>query len=291
VAKAYRKGACENCGAMGHARKDCLERPRKVGARFTNQDIRGDDRLKQLELTYDGKRDRWNGFDGEKYREVERQYQELDQLRKKFKTETGAEEVVKDDRQEYVYEEFTVEEKPWARCLRSKNYQQAPKNLRSRQDVAKYLINRDVDSAHFDPKSRAMQDDPDPSNPNNPFRGEKSFLNSGDMLEYQQYEAFAFEYAQKHGLDLNVAGLPTLTNKLFHKTRQLEKEAEQARLQELEAIYGATPGQERDVASTELYVEYLRDGRVKQTSAVPKSRYPEDIHPQDHSSVWGSWWN
>jgi hypothetical protein len=34
------------------------------------------------------------------------------------------------------------------------------RNLRIREDTAKYLLNLDPDSAHYDPKSRSMREDP-----------------------------------------------------------------------------------------------------------------------------------
>jgi len=37
----YRKGACENCGALTHKKKDCMERPRKVGAKYTGECLAG----------------------------------------------------------------------------------------------------------------------------------------------------------------------------------------------------------------------------------------------------------
>lgn len=59
VATKWRPGACDNCGAMGHKRKDCFEKPRKVLAKYSNSNIAPDEFVQpKLSLDYDGKRDR-----------------------------------------------------------------------------------------------------------------------------------------------------------------------------------------------------------------------------------------
>ncbi|XP_026450821.1 pre-mRNA-splicing factor SLU7-A-like [Papaver somniferum] len=50
----YRKGACQNCGAMTHDAKSCMERPRKKGAIHTNMYIAPDEKIETFELDYDG---------------------------------------------------------------------------------------------------------------------------------------------------------------------------------------------------------------------------------------------
>lgn len=71
VATKFRKGACENCGAMTHKKRDCVERPRKVGAKFTSTNFAPDEFVQpNLSLSFDGKRDRWNGYDSTAHREV-----------------------------------------------------------------------------------------------------------------------------------------------------------------------------------------------------------------------------
>ena len=67
----YRKGACQNCGAMSHKTKDCMERPRAKGARWTNKDIAADEKVQDIKLDYAGKRDRWNGYDSRDYAKVQ----------------------------------------------------------------------------------------------------------------------------------------------------------------------------------------------------------------------------
>lgn len=67
----YRKGACENCGAMTHSKRDCMERPRKIGAKFTGAKIAPDEFVQpELSRDYDGKRDRWAGYDPSQHKMV-----------------------------------------------------------------------------------------------------------------------------------------------------------------------------------------------------------------------------
>ena len=81
VATKYRKGACENCGAMTHKKRDCLERPRKIGAKYTGTNFAPDEHLQpKLDLTFDGKRDRWNGYDNQAHQEVIDEFNKLEEV-------------------------------------------------------------------------------------------------------------------------------------------------------------------------------------------------------------------
>lgn len=74
----YRNGACENCGALTHKRKDCMERPRKVGAKYSGYNILPDEFIqKNLALSFDGKRDRWSGYDPSEHRSVLEEFQKV----------------------------------------------------------------------------------------------------------------------------------------------------------------------------------------------------------------------
>lgn len=52
------------------------------------------------------------------------------------------------------------------------------------------------------------------------------------------------------------------------------------------------PPKELLLAQTEHYVEYSQSGRIVKGNEKAKvqSKYEEDIHPGNHTSVWGSFW-
>lgn len=87
AATKFRKGACENCGAMTHKKKDCLERPRKKGAKYTGKDIQADEIISQAPVGYDAKRDRWNGYDSSTHKQLYDEYEGLEEARQKAREE------------------------------------------------------------------------------------------------------------------------------------------------------------------------------------------------------------
>jgi pre-mRNA-processing factor SLU7 len=83
----FRKGACENCGALTHKLKECLERPRKRGAKWSGKDFSKDEFIYEVPLDFEGKRDRWNGYDPNSFSRIMHEYQRLEDAKKKLKQE------------------------------------------------------------------------------------------------------------------------------------------------------------------------------------------------------------
>ena len=183
AAKKYRKGACENCGAMTHKKQDCLERPRKKGARFTNKDIQPDEFIQDVSTGYDAKRDRWTGYDPSEHKRIYEEYEAIEAARKKLREEeidnqtttdlaavrkvakAGKEKKAADpdfgssDEEDADDDKYADAADAVGQKLDTKT-RITVRNLRIREDTAKYLINLDPESAYYDPKTRSMRDAP-----------------------------------------------------------------------------------------------------------------------------------
>jgi len=122
------KGACENCGSTSHKRRDCLERPRKIIAKYSGDKLASDDVVPDNvtdRTSFESKRDRWRNFDlGEVVEESEKPQP------------TAKSNLILSEKE--TFEMATT--------------------LRERSDVAKYLLSIDDEDKYYDPKSRSMRD-------------------------------------------------------------------------------------------------------------------------------------
>ena len=65
-----------------------MERPRKVGAKFSGANLAPDEFLQPvLERDYDGKRDRWAGYDPSQHKAVIEQYAKIEEAKRKLRAE------------------------------------------------------------------------------------------------------------------------------------------------------------------------------------------------------------
>lgn len=78
------------------------------------------------------------------------------------------------------------------------------RNLRIREDTAKYLLNLDVNSAHYDAKSRSMRENPNPYLPADKqmFKGDNFVRLTGDTVSYLEQEKFAWDAVDQHGSEV-----------------------------------------------------------------------------------------
>jgi hypothetical protein len=292
AATKYRKGACENCGAMTHKKKDCLSRPRKAGAKWTGKRIEADEAIQDVQQSWDAKRDRWNGYDATDFNEVVQEYNELEQLRKQTKkVEDGDENSGDDDDEGDKYDAETDMGRKQATSTR---------NLRLREDTAKYLLNLDLDSAKYDPKTRSMVDSGATSDNAAKLVAEEGFARaSGDAAEFERAQRYAWETQERGDKNkLHLQANPTSGEVMRKKELQEADEQKAAKAKALAEKYGTqtkfTDDALRKIAVTESerYVEYDERGGIKGAPKVKaKSKYAEDVLSGNHTSVWGSWWS
>ncbi|KAI0093237.1 pre-mRNA-splicing factor SLU7 [Irpex rosettiformis] len=324
AAKKYRKGACENCGALTHKREDCLERPRKRGAKFTNKDIAADEIIQDVATGYDAKRDRWNGYDPSEHKKVYAEYQAIESARQKLREEAidkqtttdlaevrkvakagkteggkdkdddfGSSEDEDEDADKYAESADAVGQK-----LDTKT-RITVRNLRIREDTAKYLINLDPSSAYYDPKTRSMRDNPLQNVPPEEarFAGENFLRYSGEAADVQKLQLFAWNAAAR-GNDVHMHANPTEGELLHQKYEEKKAQLKDSTKVSILAKYGGEEYLEKAPkellqGQTEEYVEFSRTGQVVKGKerAKAKSKYAEDVYINNHTAVWGSWYD
>ncbi|PNW85593.1 hypothetical protein CHLRE_03g194000v5 [Chlamydomonas reinhardtii] len=316
----WRKGACENCGAMSHKTKDCLERPRGKGAKYTNKNIAADEKVEDIKLVgFESKRDRWNGYDAQDYSRIMDRFEQLEEMRKEIrkkeeldkihKGEKGAKEdevaeageeggAAEEDDETKIKDDEEAgfgEVKKRVRTTAGGSTGSV-RNLRIREDIAKYLLNLDVNSAHYDPKSRSMREDPQPDKPaaEKLFHGDNFVRSGGEYSAWQSLTVHSIN-AHEKGLDVHMQANPSLAEMLYKQFKEKKEQLDGKDKEDVVAKYGSAaapvPEDVKALAASERYVEYDRTGRVvKGVEVKAKSRYEEDVLINNHTCVWGSWW-
>jgi len=291
AATKFRKGACENCGAMTHKAKDCLSRPRAKGAKWTGKDIQADEVVQDVQLSWDAKRDRWNGFDAKEYRQVVDEYNQMEELRKEIQEKQAEEEQRKREEDGFHYAEESD---------MSRHQPTSTKQLRIREDTAKYLLSLNPDSATYNPKTRSLVDGGKLEDAPAKLFAEANFLNaSGESAAFEKLQKYAWEIQEQTGdISKHAQANPTAGALAAKKAEEEADRKKQERERMLLDMYGATPAEmpkalkDMALAESERFVEYDEVGLIKGgPTTVARSKYPEDVFPGNHSSVWGSWWS
>ncbi|ORY84820.1 Pre-mRNA splicing Prp18-interacting factor-domain-containing protein, partial [Protomyces lactucae-debilis] len=272
AATKYRKGACENCGALTHKTKECLERPRKRGARWTGEDIQHDEVIQEVKMTWDGKRDVANGYDFDSHAQVlKERFDRVDAMRKEKGLEGAVDTAVGSD-------ELNPTKLTDVTKAATSNH------MRQREDVAKYLKpDYDVDS--YNPKAKKVRTEDERQS-----AFTRAADRTGDVATFETLQSFA--WTGEHAANaVHANSTPSQAALLFKKQQEARRIAAEAQKEVLAARYGnVTQALPKNLVEEEAANGSMNaDGTEKVT--VRKSRYQEDVLKNGHSSVWGSWFD
>ncbi|VVT54067.1 uncharacterized protein SAPINGB_P003890 [Magnusiomyces paraingens] len=321
----FRKGACKNCGSMTHKATDCLERPRKIGAKYRPVDISNDEKIKEIKTTWDSKRDRWNGYDANEYKKVIEKFEHdetqkaiLEEPKTNSPTDTIPEENIsntspqrlsKDD--EYGLDsldndddDFSENEISLDKGSQKKDGALAPttRSLRVREDKARYLQDLSEDAAVFNPKSRTLRTEEEGSIND---RGQFIRKLTDKAEEHKMYTQLAEEAAER-GENVHMEKGPTASLLLIQKYQKEKKESHDKSQKVLFDKYGGSEHFDKNLKEKkgdllDDHFEYSQECESPSTHELQnlkkpelernsKTKYKEDNYYLNHTSVWGSYW-
>jgi pre-mRNA-processing factor SLU7 len=302
--------------------------------------------------TFDSKRDKYHGYDPETHTQrVERIYNERQAIRKQVREKEGAgktKEEKKNEKREQddgsdsdsdldsdvgsdSDDEFVQKDED-DKVITTRLGRQGgvggaqmkvtARNLRIREDTAKYLRNLDPNSAYYDPKSRSMRDNPNPevTAEETQFAGDNFARISGDAVQLADTQLFAWDASGKGVGEIHPQANPSqaelLKKKFKSKSTDLKLQKKKTVLDKygggeyLDGSGGLANALEEEEKSKEKAAlerkirfgvsttteEYSRDGRmlkgpVKAKQVALKSKYEEDIFINGHTTVWGSYFH
>ena len=201
------------------------------------------------------------------------------------------------------------------------------RNLRIREDTAKYLRNLDPNSAYYDPKSRSMRDNPYANNAEEGasmqqhqqtaesmgFAGDNFTRISGDAVQLAETQLFAWDAEKKLGTE-GVVHVQADPSRAELMRKQVERKGEEIKDKKRKMVLDRYGGEEyldkgdKNAAGEERATrfgvshaeqEYNRDGlaassaqagKQKKRVAIP-CKYEEDVFTNGHTAVWGSYFH
>ncbi len=218
------------------------------------------------------------------------EYSQMEDLRKQLQAKKAAE----------TGEEVQDGDKYAEESDMSRHQPTSTRQLRIREDTAKYLLNLDLDSAKYDPKTRSMVDAGATADKAAALFAEEGALKaSGDAADFEKAQRYAWETQEKTGdTSQHLQANPTAGEYYRKKEKEEAERKKLERAKKLADMYGSQqetmPARPDELNTTESehFVEYDEAGLIKGAPRkTAKSKYSEDILINNHQSVWGSWWS
>lgn len=179
------------------------------------------------------------------------------------------------------------------------------KNLRSRQETAKYLQNIRDTTAHYDGKSRAMRHNPNQTEATEDkklYKGDNFNIYSGKFFDLMDQENFTKEAEEKGNVELNSVAMPSQAEIAFKQFKQKKTAMINQKNQDLFAKYGGLehtqiPDDFKMKALKEQYAgegegEDENEGEAEENQMdaedIQRTRDEEIAIKNGHAAPWGS---